>query len=85
VLEHGLEYLKSCYIKDPSEYGNQYGDVYVYQVGDVQLERTLWRRPEDIMVCIHAPKPPPCCTRVPAWFCARTEVALTAACAVWCL
>ena len=57
VLQHGLEYLKACYIPDPSGYGNQYGDVYVYQVGDVKRERRLWRRPEDITV--RPPTPPP--------------------------
>lgn len=50
VLQHGLEYLKACYIKDPAGYGVHYGDVYVYQVGDIKFERTLWRRPEDITV-----------------------------------
>ena len=50
VVQHGLEYLKACYIPDPAEYGIQYGDVYVYQVGDVNFERRLWRRPEDVTV-----------------------------------
>lgn len=56
VLQHGLEYLQACYIPDPSGYGSQYGDVYVYQVGDVKREMRFWRRPEDIEV---RPQPPP--------------------------
>ena len=55
VLQHGLEYLQACYIPDPSGYGSQYGDVYVYQVGDVKREMRFWRRPEDIEV---RPQPP---------------------------
>lgn len=50
MVQHGLEYLKACYIPDPAAYGVQYGDVYVYQVGDVNFERRLWRRPEDVTV-----------------------------------
>ena len=48
VVQHGLEYLKACYIPDPTDYGVQYGDVYVYQVGDIKFERTLWRRVETL-------------------------------------
>eukprot|EP00892_Ulva_mutabilis_P001911 jgi/Ulvmu1/11720/UM008_0131.1 len=48
VLQHGLDYLKACYIPDPSGYGSQYGDVYGYQVGDAMQERRRWRRPEGI-------------------------------------
>lgn len=57
VVQHGMEYLKSCYIKDPTDYGSQYGDVYVYQVGEIDFERRLWRRPEDVTV--RPPSTPP--------------------------
>jgi hypothetical protein len=51
VVQHGLKYLKSCFIKDPSGYKIPLGDVYVYQVGDPKEELRLWRRPEDVKVC----------------------------------
>lgn len=52
MVEHGLKYLLNCYIKDPTDYGNAEGDIYVYQVGDIVKERRRWFRPEDVTVCI---------------------------------
>lgn len=51
MVEHGLKYLLNCYIKDPTDYGNAQGDIYVYQVGDIIRERRRWFRPEDVTVC----------------------------------
>jgi hypothetical protein len=50
MVEHGLNYLLNCYVKDPTDYGNSEGDIYVYQVGDISKERKRWFRPEDITV-----------------------------------
>lgn len=50
MVEHGLQYLLNCYIKDPTDYGNAQGDIYVYQVGDIVKERRRWFRPEDVTV-----------------------------------
>jgi hypothetical protein len=57
MVHHGLKHLLNCYVKDPTEYGNSEGDVYVYQVGDIVKERRRWFRPEDVKVC---PVPEPC-------------------------
>lgn len=52
MVEHGLKHLLNCYIKDPTDYGNSEGDIYVYQVGDITKERRRWFRPEDVTVCV---------------------------------
>ena len=52
MVEHGLNYLLNCYIKDPTDYGNAQGDIYIYQVGDLIKERRRWFRPEDVTVRI---------------------------------
>jgi hypothetical protein len=51
MLGHGLDYIKNCFVQDPTNYDLVHGDVYVYQIGDVKVEKQLWRRPEDITVC----------------------------------
>lgn len=50
IVEHGLNYLLQCFIKDPTNYANAQGDVYVYQVGNVDRESGRWFRPEDVKV-----------------------------------
>lgn len=56
IVEHGLTYLLQCFIQDPTNYVNAQGDVYVYQVGNVERESGRWFRPEDVKV---SPPPPP--------------------------
>jgi hypothetical protein len=50
MVAHGLDYIRNCFVEDPTDYGNPLGDVYVYQVGDIATEMASWRRPEDIKV-----------------------------------
>jgi hypothetical protein len=50
MVQHGLNYLLNCYAANPTDYANSEGDVYIYQVGDIALERSRWLRPEDIKV-----------------------------------
>ena len=50
VVKHGLDYLLQCFIKDPTTYADPQGDIYVYQVGNIERESARWFRPEDVKV-----------------------------------
>jgi hypothetical protein len=61
MLDHGMRYLRNCFIQDPTNFNNILGDVYVYQVGSLESEMAAWRRPEDVKVLptLHRP----CCAQ----------------------
>jgi hypothetical protein len=50
AVKVGVQYLLNCYIKDPTDYGNPQGDIYVTMVGSIDRERARWFRPEDVKV-----------------------------------
>lgn len=56
MVAHGLAYLMQCFRQDPGDYSSPQGDVYVYQVGNLDTETGRWFRPEDVKVCTRPPK-----------------------------
>lgn len=48
MVQHGVDYVRACFVRDPTNFGGPEGDVYVYQVGDLRAEMDAWRRPEDV-------------------------------------